>query len=207
MIGFIQIVIVGVAALYVLRDTSAGRSALSALPESIQSTIYGAADALPDITLIAGTNAKLDAQTVATTIEAIKRDYNFTANLSTPIVMGLIRQESNLDAGALAYAANSIGSRARGLMQLMPATAYEVIDKYNLGIPHELEEIHYPYNNLLIGMHYLAFLMKRYGNNISSALEAYRMGYGAFDKGARSPEGYANRVLAFANQYAGQGYA
>lgn len=64
------------------------------------------------------------------------------------------------------------GERARGLGQLMPATAAE------LGVtdPHDPEQ------NLEASAKYMSQLLKRYGNNYDTALAAYNWGMGNVDK-------------------------
>ena len=61
---------------------------------------------------------------------------------------------------------------ARGLMQLMPATAAE----------HGVRDIHDPQQNITAGTRQLSHLMSYYGGDLVKALAAYNAGEGAVDK-------------------------
>lgn len=85
---------------------------------------------------------------------------------------------------------------AQGLMQLIPATAkrFGVEDAYN------------PEQNIKGGVQYLAFLMKRYKNDLSLASAAYNAGEGAVDKYKGVPpynetKNYVVRVGQLADRY------
>jgi soluble lytic murein transglycosylase len=85
------------------------------------------------------------------------------------LVMSIMRQESAFDPAAVS------ASGARGLMQLMPATAREVSGRLKLGelTPGRLEE---PGLNITLGTHYFAGLLQRYQGNMVLALAAYNAG-------------------------------
>ena len=55
---------------------------------------------------------------------------------------------------------------AKGLMQLTPA----VYEKYDIGDPFDIEQ------NISVGTAYLAFLLKKFNNNLEHALAAYNCG-------------------------------
>ena len=85
------------------------------------------------------------------------------------LVHGLIRQESRYDVGAISSA------NARGLMQLLPATAAEVAKK--AGIEHRKEWLtSRPAHNIDLGSRYLQKLLNKYDGNYAMALAAYNAG-------------------------------
>lgn len=61
---------------------------------------------------------------------------------------------------------------ARGLMQLMPATAAE----------HGVRDIHDPRQNIAGGVRYLSRLLSNYGGNLEKSLAAYNAGEAAVDR-------------------------
>jgi soluble lytic murein transglycosylase len=81
----------------------------------------------------------------------------------------LIRQESAFHAGAIS------SSGARGLMQLMPATAQEVLTKLKLP-PEPVGRLHDPQLSVLLGTTYFAGLWQRYQGNTVLALAGYNAG-------------------------------
>lgn len=87
------------------------------------------------------------------------------------LVHALIRQESMFD-----YEAKSPAG-ARGLMQLMPATAREVSGKLNLTYRKGWLTSK-PKYNILLGSSYIGELVKRYDGNYPLAVAAYNAGPG-----------------------------
>jgi hypothetical protein len=79
------------------------------------------------------------------------------------LVKAVIQIESAYDPGAVSY------KGARGLMQLMPATAKR------FGV----KNIHDPEENIRGGVEYLAFLTKLFPNDLTRALAGYNAGEGA----------------------------
>ncbi|MDE2292664.1 MAG: lytic transglycosylase domain-containing protein [Elusimicrobia bacterium] len=63
---------------------------------------------------------------------------------------------------------------ARGLMQLMPATAR--------GMGFSPSRLYDPDTNVHAGVAYLSYLLKRYGGNTTLAVAAYNAGEGAVDR-------------------------
>lgn len=187
---------------YFLRDSQVGREVSDYLPVDAQDFLDMAGQYLPDVAAVAGVSEKISVADLSVAIENIRAAYPYTSIVPTTLALGLIRKESGFNAGAAA-----ITSSARGLMQVLRGTAYGVIRQFGLNIPETSDAVIQPINNLTIGMHYLASLMRKYGGDKYAALEAYRMGPGAFDKGARSPEGYAQKVLMFAQNFETAGYA
>lgn len=91
------------------------------------------------------------------------------------LIHALIRQESQFD-----YAATSpVG--ARGLMQLMPATAAETSKK--LGIPFNANALTAnPDYNIRLGSYYIQKLIERYDGSYPLALAAYNAGGGRVNR-------------------------
>jgi soluble lytic murein transglycosylase len=85
------------------------------------------------------------------------------------LALGLIRQESNFDTEA----ASPVG--ARGLMQLMPATAQAVAKK--LGEPASLTALSTdPAYNMRLGTSYLAGLLEQFNGSVPYAVAGYNAG-------------------------------
>jgi len=85
------------------------------------------------------------------------------------MLMSLARQESALDA----QARSPVG--ARGIMQIMPATAKYTAQKYQLTYRDE-NDLYEVGKNIEIGSHYLNGLLERYNNNRIFAFAAYNAG-------------------------------
>lgn len=91
------------------------------------------------------------------------------------LVHAIIRQESVFDV----QARSPVG--ARGLMQLMPATAKEVAGK--LGIPHSTSLLTTnPSHNITLGSAYLSRMIERYDGAYPMAIAAYNAGPGRVDR-------------------------
>jgi soluble lytic murein transglycosylase len=92
-----------------------------------------------------------------------------TKGLNPYLVLSIIRQESAFNPTAIS------SSGARGLMQLMPATAQELLTK--LKLPQEpASRLHDPQLSITLGTHYFAGLMQRYQGNVVLALTGYNAG-------------------------------
>jgi soluble lytic murein transglycosylase-like protein len=87
-------------------------------------------------------------------------------NIDADLLASVVRAESNGDALAVSRAG------ARGLMQLMPATASEL----------NVRDSFAPEENIGGGTAYLDQLLTRYHDNIALALAAYNAGPGAVDR-------------------------
>jgi len=84
---------------------------------------------------------------------------------------GIMRQESSFDRAAVSSAG------ARGMMQLMPATA--AMEARRLGIPFNTARLtEDPAYNVQIGSYHLTGLMNRFGNNLVLVSVAYNAGAG-----------------------------
>jgi len=91
------------------------------------------------------------------------------ADVETPLVLAVIRQESAFYAEAKSHAG------ARGLMQVMPATAKRVARDNR--IPYSRDKLlKDPHYNLIIGQVYLADMINRFDGSYPMALAAYNAG-------------------------------
>ena len=85
------------------------------------------------------------------------------------LVLAVIRQESAFDGGAVSYAG------ARGLMQIMPATAKRLARQLKMGYSKD-KLVNDPAFNLRLGRAYLTQLLDRYDGSAMLALAAYNAG-------------------------------
>lgn len=92
--------------------------------------------------------------------DSIIDKYAGSYRLDTSLIRSMIAKESNFNAGAVSP------KGARGLMQLMPATAA------TLGV----QKIHDPEENIRGGMKYMRKLMDKFDNNLVLSLAAYNAG-------------------------------
>lgn len=88
------------------------------------------------------------------------------SGLPSSLIWSIIRQESAFNAQAISR------SGARGLMQLMPATAKEVATRNDIESPDLFD----PEDNIKLGALYLSRLVERFGNNRALAAAAYNAG-------------------------------
>ena len=92
---------------------------------------------------------------------------------------GITRQESSFDRAAMSH----VG--ARGLMQLMPATAREQAGK--LGMPYDLGRLTSdPAYNVMLGSDYFQRLLDQWGGNAPLAIASYNAGAGNVRKWVRA---------------------
>jgi len=108
------------------------------------------------------------------------------------LLAGLVRQESNFNAAAVSPAG------ARGLTQLMPATAA------GLGVANPSD----PVQALEGGARYLRRQLDAFGGDVTKALAAYNAGPGAVQRYGGVPpyaetQAYVQKVQAFAAAYRG----
>jgi hypothetical protein len=110
------------------------------------------------------------------------------------LVEAVIRVESGGNPGAVSP------KGARGLMQLMPATAAV------LGVRNAFD----PRENIEGGVRHLRYLMERYPGNLPFVLAAYNAGEGAVSQHSGIPpypetQQYVRKVLGFLGRFAGPG--
>ncbi len=101
--------------------------------------------------------------------------YSESYNLDKYLVLSVIRTESRFDV----YAVSSVG--AKGLMQITDETGRDCAKK--IGIDEYRDDLLFdPETNIRIGCYYLSRLIKKYENNVDTALAAYNGGPGNVDK-------------------------
>lgn len=136
----------------------------------------------------------------------------FQSQLPVQFLYAIARQESAFNARAVSSAG------ARGLMQLMPATARIVADRVRAKRPSH-EQLFDPAVNARLATHHLARLMRRYRGNRALAAAAYNAGERRVDRWLQDAAGwptpvwveripfretrdYVKGVIAFAHVYA-----
>jgi soluble lytic murein transglycosylase-like protein len=96
------------------------------------------------------------------------RTWASTNRLPVHLVYGIIRQESAFDPTAQSWAG------ARGLMQLMPATARELATK--AGLPYSHEKLSDPHYNVRLGTTYFRQVYSMFDENLELSLAGYNGG-------------------------------
>ncbi|MGY0556372.1 MULTISPECIES: lytic transglycosylase domain-containing protein [unclassified Lysobacter] len=131
-------------------------------------------------------NVRLNTQAYSAEIAAAAAKHG----VDEAIVRAIIHAESSFNPNAL----SRVG--AQGLMQLMPATArrFKVGNAFDAG------------QNILGGVEYLAWLLKRFDGNLTLAAAGYNAGEGAVDKYKGVPpysetQRYVKRVGVLADRY------
>ncbi len=85
------------------------------------------------------------------------------------LAQALTREESRYNVDAVSR------SNARGLMQLLPPTAYGVAKRLSVPLSG-VRDIHKPEVNLKLGIDYLAYTLSRFGGNAMLAVASYNAG-------------------------------
>ena len=124
-----------------------------------------------------GKNAIPNADTIA-----LVRDAAMRHQIDPALVLALIDVESKFQSSAVS------SKGARGLMQLMPHTAF----RYGLRRPSDL---HNPAINIEIGMRHLKDLLVTSNGNISLALASYNAGQGAIRRFGNTIPAYRETML------------
>ncbi|HDM8222255.1 TPA: transglycosylase SLT domain-containing protein [Vibrio campbellii] len=140
--------------------------------EKAQLAAYAASKRWHNLTVIASIEAQMWDNIPLRFPVAHRWWFNFYAekhNIDPITMMSLARQESALDSEAR----SPVG--ARGLMQIMPATAKYTANKYKLKY-QGAQDLYNVGKNIEIGSHYLQGLMEDYDNNRIFALAAYNAG-------------------------------
>lgn len=137
------------------------------------------------------------------------RSWAATNHLPPYLVFGIIRQESAFDTNAQSWAG------ARGLMQLMPATARELAVKNGLTYSHE--KLSDPAFNVRLGTTYFRQVFSMFGENLELSLAGYNGGPyrikrlwnespGELDRfleglGLEESKTYVKRILVLSDSY------
>jgi soluble lytic murein transglycosylase len=95
-------------------------------------------------------------------------DTELEAGVPRALLYGVMRQESGFRTDV------SSGAGARGLMQLMPATAERLAKE--LGEPFDEAELEEPGTSLRLSAHYLKKLLAAFGGNVPLAVASYNAG-------------------------------
>jgi soluble lytic murein transglycosylase len=99
--------------------------------------------------------------------EAVER-WAAARELPAPLVLAVIRQESAFDLVATSR------SGARGLMQLMPATAQDLAGR--MGLPFAADKLYDPDYSLRLGTSYLSHVLAMFDGDVELALAGYNSG-------------------------------
>jgi len=162
---------------------TAAAGATAAAPAGTTGSLAGATAAAPS-----GTTGSLAGVPYGDEITAAAR----RNGVDPALLAGLVRQESNFNAAAVSPAG------ARGLTQLMPATAA------GLGVANPSD----PVQALEGGARYLRRQLDAFGGDVTKALAAYNAGPGAVQRYGGVPpyaetQAYVQKVQAFAAAYRG----
>ncbi len=114
-------------------------------------------------------------------------------DIDPALIKAVIKTESNFNHRAVSP------KGARGLMQLMPSTAYAL----------QVPDSFHPESNVEGGVKYLRYLMELFRNDLSLALAAYNAGENAVIKHRgippyRETQNYVQRVLSHYHQFRNQ---
>ncbi len=88
---------------------------------------------------------------------------------SPTFILSVIETESSFRTGVISKAG------AVGLMQLLPATAKETAERYNIRSYKSAADLHNPVVNLRLGVAYMSYLRKQFGHSLHY-VAAYNMG-------------------------------
>lgn len=131
-----------------------------------------------------------DANFESSSIDTLVEHYAKKHALDPNLVKAVMKAESNFDPDCISSAG------ARGLMQVMPATAAEM----------EIYDLFDPSQNIAAGSRYLSQMYKRFSGNLDLTLAAYNAGPTTVDEYGGVPpyaetQKYLERVKKYFNQY------
>jgi len=112
--------------------------------------------------------------------EIVER-YSDLMNVDPNLVYAIIKRESNFRANAV----SPVG--ARGLMQLMDATAADISQRMGFD-DFSPDDIFEPEVNIKIGVWYISHLLDIFDGNLVNALAAYNAGQGRVKEWLRNPD-------------------
>ena len=105
--------------------------------------------------------------------EEFIEEYSQKFDLDSNLIYAIIKAESNFNDEAIS------NKGAKGLMQLMDATAIDIAEV--LHVEFDTAKILEPRYNIMLGTKYISMLINKY-QNISLALAAYNAGSGNVDR-------------------------
>jgi len=171
---------------YAANQAEQPAAALSTIPTDTTAAAPAAPIQAPHVSAAAPSTAlSRETQWLEPIIAKASRRYGVDASL----IKSVIKAESNFNPSAVSPAG------ARGLMQLMPATAR------SLGVTDSFD----PEQNVMAGTRFLKDLLNRYNGDLDSALAAYNWGPGNVDRKPdrlpRETRDYLVRVKQLYNSY------
>lgn len=92
-------------------------------------------------------------------------------NVDPNLIYSVIKQESKFNESAVSH------SGAKGLMQLMDATAQDMAENIN-SIDKDNLDIYDPHTNIFLGTKYISYLINHFDGNYYLAIVAYNAGMG-----------------------------
>ncbi len=134
--------------------------------QDLPAASIAAIERLPDPPPVAATPAAAQPPVGNSSVRDLLARAGAQHNIDVELLASVVKAESGGHPDAVSRAG------ARGLMQLMPATAHA------LGV----KDVAQPDQNIAGGAAYLDGLLKRYKNDLSLALAAYNAGPGAVDR-------------------------
>lgn len=93
-------------------------------------------------------------------------------NIDSLLIVSIIKAESDFNPEAVSK------KGAIGLMQIMPATARDMVNNNLKYETFKTSDLYNPQINIDLGTEYLQFLLKSFNNDVNLALSAYNAGIG-----------------------------
>ena len=130
------------------------------------------------------------------TLNPIIQEMSQKYNIEPAFIKAIIKTESNWDVNASRFEAHK-NDASWGLMQVLLATAKEVLGKSDLTI----SQLTQPRVNIEVGTKFLSQLWRRFGN-MKNAIASYNAGSPRLGKdGKYVNQGYVDKVTNAYNQY------